>query len=428
MCVYSGKLTAHSYLGKSSGEGSLGFWMHNLKSISFSNHTSTKYNGAAIKMGAGVQAFEAYEAADRESLRIVGGDCPTVGLAGGYSQAAGHGPLSTAYGLGADQVLEWEVVTAEGRHLTATPDQNADLYWALTGGGGGTYGVVLSMTAKAYKDGTVGGAGLTFSSAGLNEIYWKMIEIWQETLPGLVDRKVALAAFFTSARFTLQAMTKLDASGEEMMSLLRPFTNQLQKHGVKYNVTTSSFPRFVQHVDKYFGPLPYGNYDSSSMVGGRLIPRTVVEQNNTALISALRNIAEAGYEVDLLVQNVSHASIGNQESDTSVNPAWRASLMHIVIAEYWDYNEIKAENTAIIEDMTNNIMPQLYDITPGSGVYLSEADYKNPNWKYDFYGVNYDKLKAIKKKYDPKDLFYATTAVGSDAWEVASDGRLCRSQ
>ncbi|MCJ1366671.1 hypothetical protein MMC16_005801 [Acarospora aff. strigata] len=105
------KNTGHDYLGKSSGEGSLGFWTHNLKSISFSNYTSAKYKGPSIKMGAGVQAFEAYEAASGQDLHVVGGDCPSVGLAGGYSQAAGHGPLATAHGLGSDQILEREVMT-----------------------------------------------------------------------------------------------------------------------------------------------------------------------------------------------------------------------------------------------------------------------------------------------------------------------------
>lgn len=56
----------------------------------------------------------------------------------------------------------------------------------------------------------------------------------------------------------------------------------------------------------------------------------------------------------------------------------------------------------------------------------SQADFRQPNFKSAFYGANYDKLRAIKKKYDPADLFYAITAVGSDEWEVSEDGRMCR--
>lgn len=64
--------------------------MHNLKSMSFGNYTSKAYSGPSVKMGAGVQAFEAYAAADKVGLNVVGGQCPTVGITGGYSQGGGH--------------------------------------------------------------------------------------------------------------------------------------------------------------------------------------------------------------------------------------------------------------------------------------------------------------------------------------------------
>ena len=79
-----------SYLGKSTGKGALSIWTHNLKTIDFLDYNSSTYSGKAIKMGAGVQAFEAYEAASAHGLKIVGGECITVGLAGGYTQGGGH--------------------------------------------------------------------------------------------------------------------------------------------------------------------------------------------------------------------------------------------------------------------------------------------------------------------------------------------------
>jgi FAD/FMN-containing dehydrogenase len=89
------------------------------------------YKGKAIKIGAGVQAYEAMAAARAQDLVVVGGECPTVGVAGGYTQGGGHSALSTSFGLAADQTLEWEVVTASGELVTASRTQNADLYWAL---------------------------------------------------------------------------------------------------------------------------------------------------------------------------------------------------------------------------------------------------------------------------------------------------------
>src|SRR5204863_4714555 len=149
---------------------------------------SQHYSGPAIKMGAGVQAFEAYSAANARGLRIVGGSCPTVGLAGGYTQGGGHSCLSSTYGLGADQALEWEVMTADGKLITASPTENSDLYWALSGGGGGTYGVVLSLTSKVYPDGEIGGASLALSSDTISQdAFWDVISLWNAGLPAIVD-------------------------------------------------------------------------------------------------------------------------------------------------------------------------------------------------------------------------------------------------
>ena len=78
------------------------------------------------------------------------------------------------------------------------------------------------------------------------------------------------------------------------------------------------------------------------------------------------------------------------------------------------------------EYLTDVIGPTLAELTPGSGTYLNEGDFNDPNWKQDFYGVNYERLREIKKKYDPTDLFFAITAVGSDAWVVTAEERLCR--
>ena len=124
---------------------------------------SSNYTGPAVKLGAGTTGGEAALLVGAAGYRMVTGDCPTVGVAAGYSMGGGHGLLNSVNGLAADNVLEWEVVTATGEHVVATETQNQDLYWALSGGGGGTYAVVLSMTARIYQDGQVGAATLRFN-------------------------------------------------------------------------------------------------------------------------------------------------------------------------------------------------------------------------------------------------------------------------
>lgn len=83
-------------------------------------------------------------------------------------------------------------------------------------------------------------------------------------------------------------------------------------------------------------------------------------------------------------------------------------------------------NIALQNEITNTLMPRLEALTPSSRVYLNEGDFRDSNWKTNFYGANYASLLSIKDKYDPNSLFYGLTAVGSDRWTVQPDGRLCR--
>lgn len=99
--------------------------------------------------------------------------------------------LSGKHGIGADQALEWEVVTANGTLVKASTTQNTDLYWALSGGGGGTYGVVVSLTVRAHPDGVVGGLTFGFEtpSGSLNDdALWDAVAFFQiKALPGIAD-------------------------------------------------------------------------------------------------------------------------------------------------------------------------------------------------------------------------------------------------
>jgi hypothetical protein len=110
----------------------------------------------------------------------------------------------------------------------------------------------------------------------------------------------------------------------------------------------------------------------------------------------------------------------------AVLPAWREALIHVILSTAWNFTAPWSEMIALQDRMTYEYIPQLEAVTPGSGAYINEADFRQPNWQDDFFGVNYEKLLAIKNKWDPHHLFYATKAVGSEVWTVAEDGRMCR--
>ena len=91
------------------------------------------------------------EATTKHNLYVQGGGCTSVGAAGGFTQGGGFGSFSKKYGTAASNILQVEVVTANGDILIANNCQHTDLFWALRGGGGGTFGVVTKMTLKTYE-------------------------------------------------------------------------------------------------------------------------------------------------------------------------------------------------------------------------------------------------------------------------------------
>ncbi|KAI4242030.1 MAG: hypothetical protein L6R40_004257 [Gallowayella cf. fulva] len=423
------KNTGHDYLGKSTGRGALGLWTHQLRSTQvIKQYRSSYYNGPALKVGAGVLGAEAQQAAQPAGLRVVGGSCPSVGIAGGYTQGAGHSTLSSLYGLGADQVLEWEVVTANGERVVATPTKNADLYFALSGGGPGTYGVVVSMTVRAHQDGPVGGALLSFTSQGISkDTYYKAIAAFQSQLPALVDSGATAIYIITAAGFNIAPITAPDKSAAEVTRMLDPYTKTLKSLNITYSINVTSESTFLGHFDKYFGPLPYGSYPTAQLLGGRLVPRSVVENNNDALTGVFRDIAEnTPFYIAATALGVKKPKKSKPIADNAILPAWRDALLTVLVPSPWDFTVPRSVEEEREKQLTTSIIPKLTAVTPNSGTYMNEADFHLATWKQDFYGRNYGKLRAIKTKYDPGNLFYATTAVGSDAWKVADDGRMCR--
>ena len=322
--------TGHDYLGKSTGAGAIGIWTHHLKNITFVDHRSPHYTGKAIKMGAGVQGIEAYQAAHAQGLAVVGGECPTVGITGGYTQGGGHSALASKFGLAADQALEWEVITGEGKFLTANRENNSDIYWALSGGGGGTYGVVWSLTSKAHPDFVTAGANLTFTNANISQdTYYDAIGAYHALLPGIVDAGAMSVWSFTNTSFFINALTGPNMTAREMSALLKPFTDILNNLHITYNVLVKEFPTYLDEFNAIINQIFVGNSIGIAQYGGWLIPRSVVENNNDALTAACRNITAANTMFTGVGVNVSKAVAGDVYN--AVLPAWRDTLIDSVI-------------------------------------------------------------------------------------------------
>ena len=417
--------TGHDYNGKSTGAGALNLWTHHLKDLEIHDYTSDFYTGKAMKMGAGIQGIEAYHAAENHGLEIVGGECPTVGLAGGYSQGGGHSALASRYGLAADQVLEWEVIDGNGNLVVARRDNEyADLYWALAGGGGGTYGVVWSMTSKAHTGRPVSGLNLTFTNANISQdTFYEAVKLYQSALPAIVDAGAMSVWYFTKSSFSISPLTGPNIPVDKLVELVKPFTDELHRLGIKYQTHSQQFDSYLEQFNTMQSEIQVG----IAQYGGWLVPRSVVQENNDALADAYRHITEDGATFIGVGLNVSRALVGQDiDQVNAVNPAWREALIDATLTTPWNWTAPRSAMVREQDKMTHDYIPRLAALSPNSGAYLNEGDFRQPNFQRVFYGNKYDRLREIKAKYDPDELFYGTTAVGSEDWREESDGRLCR--
>ncbi|OTA53999.1 putative alcohol oxidase [Hypoxylon sp. EC38] len=411
--------SGHDYFGKSTGSGALAIWTQNFKSIQVFDQDSSEYSGKVLKVSAGTQLYEAYQAAYDHGLVVVGGTSPSVGYAGGYSQGGGHGYLTSRYGFGADQVLEWEVVTTNGTHLTASPSRNQDLYWALSGGGGGTYAVVVSMTVRAYPDQKTAALNLTWTSEGISQdTFYAGINAYLSGLPSILDAGATATWLNSNESFAIQPAVGFGMSKEELDLLHEPILGRLRQLNISYAYTSLEFPSFFEMFLKM---APFSEV-GIVQIGARLIPREIILNSTNELTAAMREIGTYG----TLISGLSFNATRNPGLSNSVTSAFREASVSLVIGTLYN-NTDRNTNIANQKLMTNTLVPQLSSLIPGGGLaYLNEGDPWESEWKSVFYGESYNTLHEIKRIYDPDYVLYGRTAVGSDAWIEMEDGRLCR--
>ncbi|KAF5352996.1 hypothetical protein D9758_007905 [Tetrapyrgos nigripes] len=442
--------TGHDYMGKSTGKGGLAIWTHYLQDMEWIAEYDSEdgaYRGPAIKASAGASVEQLYDFAAEKGSVVVGGDCPTVGFAGGYIQGAGHSVLSSLYGLAADSALEYGVITTDGRFLTASPAENLDLYWALSGGGGGTYGIVWTVTVKAHPDTPVTIANLSFTDAGISQdVYWEAITAYSKFTPAFADAGGYLVAVYSQSSFQGEPFFMPNKTIDEVNALTSGLRARLDELGVTYTYATNSFIGFraAYATIPFFLELPVG----TDTYGGRLLPRDLLTESSLPrTVQVLRDVTSTGASVsDVSLK----ATIKNENAPpNAVLPAWREAGKFLITLLPWNDTATPEEMLATRNRITNVVDPPLRQLAPNSGTYLNEvrilgspllsvamwvinalttlqADSDEPNWQHAFYGENYDQLLEIKDKYDPDQMLYGSTAVGGDRWAEDEDGRLCR--
>ena len=177
------KGAGHSYLGASNAPDSLLIWTRpNMRAVRLNNRfvpqgaAGLAEPETAVSVGAGAIWMDAYHAVTTVAGRYVqGGGCTTVGVAG-LVQGGGFGSFSKGFGTAAANLLEAEVVTADGTVRIANAAQNPDLFWALKGGGGGTFGVVTRLTLRTHPLPAYFGAVFATITATSDGAYLTLVE------------------------------------------------------------------------------------------------------------------------------------------------------------------------------------------------------------------------------------------------------------
>jgi len=136
----------------------------------------------SVSIGSGSSLGSVYNALATSHLAIPAGSCFPVGVAG-HSLGGGFGLLGRPFGLACDSILSMEVVDASGKILTASEQENPDLFWALRGGGNGSFGVVTNFNFRTSAVNLVARFGITWSKPTAQAA--KIVQAWQQWLEDL---------------------------------------------------------------------------------------------------------------------------------------------------------------------------------------------------------------------------------------------------
>jgi FAD/FMN-containing dehydrogenase len=448
----------HSYQGTSNAADSLLIWTRYMNGVTLHDDFSAQGCAAqkspqpAVTLGSGAMWRDAYAAVTTEGGRYVqGGGCQTVGVAG-LVQSGGFGSWSKCYGTAAGGLLEAEVVTADGVVRIANRCMHADLFWAIKGGGGGTFGVLTRVTLRT-RDlpqwfGAVNASIRPASDAAYRALIAKALSFYRSDLmnPHWGEKMI-----FGSERFAVSMLFQ-GLTQEQARSTWAPFFDWVRAHSEYAFIEEPRVlviparelwnPEYLkQHVpgaillDDRAGTAPNRAYwaENREEAGQFLhgyktawLPAALLEP---AQLSAL---AEAVFAASRHWSVAFHFNKGLAGAPPEEIAAARETAMNPAALDAFACAFIAGEGPPAFAGMPGSgpdltqarddarriglAMDELLKAAPGAGSYVSESDYFQVDWQHAFWGANYLRLAAIKRKYDPHGLFFVHHGVGSEAW------------
>jgi FAD/FMN-containing dehydrogenase len=330
-----------------------------------------------VRIGAGAKLTDVYTALAKSGRALPAGSCPTVGIAG-LTLGGGIGVLSRKYGLTCDRLESATVVTADHRIATASRSSDADLFWALRGGGGGNFGIVTEFVFLTEPAPDLAVFSLRFPAGSVTDV----LGAWQEWIAA------APPELWSNLIVTVGGTPSCTVGGcfvgttAELNSLLsglkpRPASRQVQQKGyldaMRYfagGTTTTSRQSFVA---------------SSRMLQAPADPAKITE------MMAGRS------EMDLLLDSLG-GTVAALEPSTTAYPYRKA----FASAQIYMKTDVAAAARATTQ--VSEVRDSLGALVGQTG-YVNYIDPAMPNWATAYYGDNLPRLQDIAKRYDPDKVF-----------------------
>jgi len=353
-------------------------------------------------------------------MAVPAGTCPTVGISG-LSAAAGFGRLSRLYGLTCDNVLELKLVTADGRLVTANQSENADLFWACRGGGGGNFGAVVELTARMHPVDVpfteiVYTFALSDAAAVMTAFQEWVAELpdrghcWTELHTGNPKDGASLVIEFTYAGPEARA----HALGQQLIKAagVQPIATSVLAAPWLSLMRDALCAGLRPDECAYTGVSPHGVlprpafYAKSDLIRSAWPPEAF-----QALADAIAKrqadpvLTPAGFHGAVNIGKVAFETAGGAIS-RAAHPAAFAHRDIRYVVQYQSRwrpdasNSVADANVAWTQAMYDSVKPWL-----SGSAYQGYADRYLSDWQRQYYGSNLERLREIKRKYDPGNVF-----------------------